>query len=241
MVGKRKAESETIWHNVVLELRRLDHMLNRFDAASEISRINRNAFVNPVQITGEMFAILQSCKQYHLQTFGLFDITLKDFSKVNLSEETTTVSFLQSDISLDLGGFAKGYALGKIKKLLLHADVRDCFIDFGNSSILGIGHHPYGDSWKVSVANPFNKEQILNEIALKDEALSVSGNTPDYTAHIVRPDSGKAVQAHQLICMTTEDPLDAEILTTAFMVASPDEKKQLTKRFKIKEQFEYNL
>lgn len=241
MVGKDKKEAEIIWRDVVSELQLLDKMLNRFEASSEISRINREAFDKPTPVTSEMYAILQSCKRYHIQTFGLFDITLKDFSQVVLLKETSSVAFLQPNVSLDLGGFAKGYAMKKIKKLLLDANVMHCFVDFGNSAVLGIGHHPYGDSWKVSVENPFNKEQVLNEIALKDEALSVSGNTPTYTAHIVRPDSGHTIKERRLICITSSDPLDAEVLTTAFMVANQDEKKQLSHNFEIIEQFEYNL
>jgi len=241
MVGKNKSASEAIWGEVSAELERLNSMLNRFDKTSEISRINREAFVNSVRVSSEMWSILRSCKHYHSRTFGLFDITLKDFSKVVLSEETSSVAFLQPNVSLDLGGFAKGYAMRKIKKMLIDAEVRHCFVDFGNSAVLGIGHHPYGDSWKVSIENPFNKAQILHETALKDEALSVSGNTPSYTGHIVRPDSGNATQARQLICVTASDPLDAEVLTTALMIADQEEKKQLIRNFEIKEQFEFNL
>ena len=241
MVGEKKLESEVIWYNIVTELQRLNSMLNRFDKTSEISRINKEAFFNLIRVSSEMWTILQSCKQYYLQTFGLFDITLKDFSKVVLSEETSSVAFLQPDVALDLGGFAKGYTMRKIKKMLIDAEVRHCFVDFGNSAVLGIGHHPYGDSWKVSIENPFNKAQILHETALKDEALSVSGNTPSYTGHIVRPDSGNATQARQLIYVTATDPLDAEVLTTALMIADQEEKKQLIRNFEIKEQFEFNL
>ncbi len=241
ILDKKESESETIWYGIVSELRRLDRMLNRFDAASEVSHVNREAFAKPIRVTPEMFAVLQHCKRYYMQTLGLFDITLKDFSKVALSEATRSVAFSHADISLDFGGFAKGYAMKKIKKLLLNAGVGCCFVDFGDSSLLGIGHHPYGDSWKVSVENPFNKQQILNEILLRDEALSVSGNTPAYTAHIVRPDSGQSMRQHRLVCIKTADPLDAEVLTTAFMVAHSDEKERIIENFEIRERFEYNL
>lgn len=241
ITGKSKLEAEALWHIITQELIRLSNMLNRFDPKSEVSKINRTAFINPIDVTTEMFAILKSCKQYHSQTLGLFDITLKDFSKVSLIEKTGSISFLQSDISLDFGGFAKGYALEKIKKLLLEAHVENCFVDFGNSSILAIGSHPYGDSWKVSVENPFNNEEILAEIALRNTSLSVSGNTPKYGAHIVRPDSGEVVKAKKMICITTKSPLDAEILTTTFVVSTANEKKQLAKSFEIIELLEFNL
>lgn len=241
MVEKSKSESEKIWLRIISGLHRLNNMLNRFDDASEISRINRQAFAQPVNASNEMWTILQSCKQYHQQTAGLFDITLKDFSTVVFHEDHHLVSFSLPDTSLDLGGYAKGYAMRKIREMLLDAGVQHCFVDFGNSSVLGMGHHPYGDSWKVSIENPFLKGQILDEITLRDDALSVSGNMPEYTGHIIRPISGEYNRQRKLVCIIARNPLDAEVLTTACMIATPGEKQQLLNGFNIKKILEYNL
>ena len=65
-----------------------------------------------------------------------------------------SVRFDGEETSLDFGGFAKGYALKKIGVLLREAGVGSAFVDFGNSSILGIGRHPYGPCWRVSLPDP---------------------------------------------------------------------------------------
>lgn len=241
IIGKSKPESDSLWDKIVSELCQLDKKLNRFDPSSELSRINQNASFKSISVTPEMWSILDSCKQYNRQTFGLFDITLKDFSKVILSESDKSIFFTQPDITLDLGGYAKGYALKKINQYLINAQVQNCFVDFGNSSILCIGHHPYGDSWKVSIPNPFNPSENLDEISLKDEAMSVSGNTPTYSGHIVRPDSKKVVIEQKVTSITSSDPLEAEILSTTFMIANEEEKKRLCENFKIKSFTEYCL
>lgn len=241
IIGESRANSEAVWIRLSAELTRLDRMLDRFDPASEISLINRRAAESAVEISGELWYILQSCKRYHEMTLGLFDVTKRDFSSVRFNEGKKLVSFPKSGTSFDLGGFAKGYALGKLKAILLQEQVKQSFVDFGNSSILGLGAHPYGDSWKVSLENPFCAGEILEEIPLRDEALSVSGNTPRYTAHIVHPFSGKPIEARKSVCVVAENPLDAEVLTTALMVASPDEKKQILKHFNVKKTSEYNL
>ena len=62
-----------------------------------------------------MKSILQLCSYYYETTSHLFDITLKDFSQIQLHEHSY-ISFTSPDISLDFGGFAKGYALKKIRK-----------------------------------------------------------------------------------------------------------------------------
>lgn len=241
IIGQNKLKSQEIWNDIVFELQRFDRIFNRFDSTSETSKINRKAVLEPVHVSLEMWTILKSCRQYNIRTLGLFDITLDDFSKVLLDEREHSVIFLKEDISLDFGGYAKGYALAKIKDLIHQAGVKHCFIDFGNSSILGMGRHPYGDAWKVSIENPYNHDEVLDEISLKDEALSVSGNTPAYTGHIVRPASREAMKERKVLSITSKEPLEAEILSTAFMVATREEKKYLSENFEIINIIEYSL
>lgn len=241
IIDRDKPKCETTWESVVSTLQRLNKMLNRFDPDSEVSFINRNAFVKPIKTTSEMWEILQACRYYYQQTCALFDITLKDFSKVAFNAEDRSVLFSYPELAFDLGGFAKGYALDKIKGILLDAQILHCLVDFGNSSILGVGKHPYGNSWVVSVENPFNANEILTEITLKDTSLSISGNTTVYTDHIVYPKFGKVIQERKLTCITADSPLDSEVLSTTFMIASPDEKKQLIEKFDIKKWEEYKL
>lgn len=241
IIDRNRLRCQRVWNDIVLELQRLDHIFNRFDNTSETSKINRESILSPVHISLEMWSILQNCQMYYKRTFKLFDITLDDFSKVELIKNGHFIFFPQKDLSLDFGGYAKGYALSKIKDLIHQARVKHCFINFGNSSILGIGHHPYGDAWKVSIENPYKQAEILDDTSLKNMALSVSGNTSSYTGHIVRPTSNEPVTAHRVVSITSEDPLDAEVLSTVFMVASDTEKKRIIEDFKIQNIAEYSL
>lgn len=241
LVGKSRQCADTIWLELINELKKLEHLFNRFDKSSEVSRINNDAKNGFVSVNPEMWAVLQDCKRYYDLTLGLFDITKKDFSKVCLRESDNAVSFLSDDISLDFGGYAKGYALRKIQYILHENNVKQCFVDFGNSSILCIGTHPYGDSWKVSIENPYCKGEIADEISLRDEAMSVSGNTPHYSGHIVHPVSGEQNEMQKAVCVIAKNPLDAEVLTTTVMIASPEEKDKIVKQFNIKSISEYDL
>ena len=243
VIDKSRLESREIWNEIVHELRRLDSVLNRFDEHSETSKINREAASAPIRISLEMRHILQSCRTYHERTRRLFDITLNDFTSVKMDTENSLVAFMEKGLSLDFGGYAKGYALVKVKELLSESEVEHCFVDFGNSSILGIGHHPHGDSWKVSIPDPYHPDVVLGEVSLRDQALSVSGNSPGYSGHIVRPSSGLAINRRKVVSIISTDPLDAEVLSTVFMMASEDEKETITKEFKeeIEQVTEYNI
>lgn len=241
IIDRDRLKTQRIWHDIVFELSRLDQLFNRFDRISETSRINNRATLTPVPVSPEMWSILQNCQIYHRLTLGLFDITLDNFLKVELNKLDHSVFFHKEGISMDFGGYAKGYALVKIKEITHQFEVKDCFIDFGNSSILGIGHHPYGDAWKVNFENPYKRDIILDDISLIDQALSISGNTPSYAGHIVHPDSKKPAKEHKAISIISKDPLDAEVLSTVFMIASESEKTQIVEKFEIDRIAEYNL
>lgn len=241
VIGKQRQESEAIWYSVDMELKRLNNMLSRFNELSEISRINDNATKKPVTVTSEMWNILNDCRRYNQKTLGLFDVTLKDFTKVVLNEHKKSVVFSDKDIKIDFGGYGKGYALKKIKDILIKNKVQNSFVDFGNSSILGIGHHPHGDAWKVTINNPYKNGETVDELSLKDSALSISGNTPTYNNHIINPVLGKLNGDQKTVAIITDDPLEAEVLSTAFMIADETEKKEIKNSFNILFAKEYIL
>ena len=159
-----------LWAHITDELERLDKMLNRFDATSEVSKLNSHTQQDSVSVSAELEDILRSCQYYYEKTLHLFDITLNDFSQIQI-HGNHHISFSNFSVTLDFGGFAKGYALKKIQEILLRGNIENAFVDFGNSSIMGIGHHPYGDCWKVSLQNPYT-QQTLDEFCLTDNTLS---------------------------------------------------------------------
>ncbi len=159
----------------------------------------------------ELAEIVKQAEDYKRHTLGLFDI-------------------VDAQGKLDFGGMAKGWALKVLEKILRRNDVKSAFVDFGGSSILGVGSHPYGDSWKVGVVNPFNGE-VIREVELVDKSMSSSGNTPTYSGHIRNPLTGEIVDSKALVTVVSNSPLDAEVLSTALMVASEDERKQIQENF----------
>jgi thiamine biosynthesis lipoprotein len=237
LLGKNKITSESIWKRIVAELQRLDKKLNRFDSKSEISFINLNAYNNPVEVNEEMWSILNHCHEYYKKTSGLFDITLKNFSQLIFNETSRSIKFISPDVKIDLGGYAKGYALQRIKQLLDEDEVDQAFVDFGNSSILGIGHHPYGKSWQVSIQNPYNREETLGVVDLIDKYLSTSGNSPTHTKHIINPQSGELNDSKKIVTIISENALEAEVLSTTLMIASEEQLSFLENKF----DFQYKI
>lgn len=230
LIHAGRQAAEELWDGIADELGRLDRMLNRFDPSSEVSRINAGAYGAPVAVSAEMETILRLCRSFYESTGRLFDVTLKDFSQVGFPTPQR-IAFGDSALSLDLGGFAKGYALKKIAAMLRQAGVRAGFVDFGRSSILGLGCHPYGSCWKVTLPNPCTG-QTLDGFELSNRALSTSGNTARHTAHIVNPLTGLFDNEHKLAAVLSDDPLEAEVLSTVRMIADDTQWARIAPNFK---------
>ncbi len=218
MIGEEKLLS-LLWEDIVSEAERLHRMLNRFNPGSEISHVNAHAVSHPVKVNDELWTILVDIKKYHQSTLGYFDATLRDYNLVILDENNQTVVFADKTILLDMGGYAKGYALGKMQKMLLQAGVRQALVNFGNSSVVALGTHPHGNCWSIGIEDPFHPGRQLKVFELCDTSLSTSGNTTQHTNHIIDPHSGKYMAERKLVSVIFPNCVDAEILSTALSVA----------------------
>ncbi|MCF0176221.1 MAG: FAD:protein FMN transferase [Bacteroidales bacterium] len=208
-------DAPQIWASARDELVRLDKLFNRFDPSSDVSKYNAGGAPS-----AELADAIRLALCYRKLTCGLFDIAGGgpcDNGKDGFK-------------GLDFGGFAKGYALGRIAPMLRGEGVRDAFVSFGGSTILAMGRHPSGDSWKVALKDPYSGLAV-EEISLDEITLSTSGNTPAYTGHIVDPRTGKGNFERKMTTALCPDPLDAEILSTALMLADESEAEIMEKNF----------
>ncbi|WP_298648091.1 FAD:protein FMN transferase [uncultured Proteiniphilum sp.] len=232
-IGKSKSDATKIWDQISSLLELLHARLNRFDESSEIAFVNLNAHKQAIKTSDYLWEILSDNQQYFEQTNGIFDITLGNFSQIELNETEKTVFFRSGNTKIDLGGYAKGYAIEKIKKILINNNIRDAFVDFGNSSVLAMGKHPHGDSWKLIIKNPFDQNIILNEEELSNKNISTSGNMLTHTMHIKNTRTGKFNDERKMVTVISDNAIEAEVISTSLMIAQPDEVDSIIQRFDI--------
>lgn len=241
LCGKEENLAIEIWSQIVILLKELYGKLNRFDKCSDVSLINQYAYYNPVKVSDCIFRILMDCQRYFEATGGLFDITLNDFSQVKLNKKEQTVFFSSNNTYIDLGGFAKGFAIEKIKEILITNNVEDAFVDFGNSSILAMGSHPNGNSWRVSILNSFNQKTVLDELELIDQSLSSSGNAYNHTMHIKNTKTGEFTHERKMVSVISENAVEAEVISTALMIATPEEINTIMNQLNVDDYKIYNM
>ena len=210
VVGLPERKAYTLWSDVTATLKSLDAVFNRFSPDSEVSKLNASKV--DIETSDTFKDALNLCETYLILTKKLFDISRGGRE------------------DLDFGGFAKGFALRKIALLLKAAHVKDAFVNFGNSSILAVGKHPYGDCWKVALTNPYDDEPI-REFELRNCSLSTSGNTPEYSGHIINPLTHKADESRSLSTVLAKDPLDAEVLSTVLLIATEEQRREILLNF----------
>jgi len=233
LFGSDEQSLERVWNDVERELGRIEKMLNRFDKESEVAKVNDDAQFSSVRLSDELWDIMLDCRRYFELTEGCFDITLNDFGKVAFIEESKSVRFDKYGLSLDFGGYAKGYALRVAGKAFKEAGISRALVNFGNSSVLALGSHPYGDSWSVSIEDPYRQTAVAT-LKLCDTAMSVSGNTPSNPQHIVNPATSELVGGYVMVAVESEDPVDAEVLTTAWIASGESGKPQWIDKFHLK-------
>lgn len=216
IAGLPEKKVYAVWTEITKELSALDKTFNRNNPQSEVSLLNASKV--DIETSEIMKEALNLCESYLIQTKGLFDISKGE------------------DKDIDFDGFVKGYALRRIALILKAGKVKDAFINFGGTSMMALGKHPYGDCWTFTLEDPETEDEI-QEFELRGESLSVSGNTPECGGHIINPLTHKVFEDSTISVVKTKDPLDAEILSMVLLLANDSQKKEMSYNFKGVETF----
>jgi thiamine biosynthesis lipoprotein len=237
---------------ITTELDRIERKLSIHSTVSELSVINATAYGGPVVMDEEFSQIFREIENLHRETLGYFDITMKPVSDclvgegkelpVDISDRVGmnkvaidggAIRFRKKGVILDPGGFGKGYAVRRLLMILESEGIERALISFGESLIYGLGTHPYGDSWRVSV--PFEGFHEPVSFDLINESLSTSGNTLNNqkkfanSGHIVNPVTLQMSPALGLVSVKSKDPFRAEAFSTALFCAGPKQSEHIFK------------
>ena len=210
------------------EIDRLEQCLSRFIESSDISRINLLAAEEPVRVSLDTFECLQLAARISAETHGAFDVTRVrgGMDKVEFDKAQITIALKDAEISLDLGGIGKGFALDKAAEIMNEWSVETALIRAGDSSVLALGVPPDDDGWRVNVGSGAEGDAGREEIMLSDRAVRGSG-TSVRGQHIIAPRTGRPAEGPIRTWASCPSATVSDALSTAFMVMSSEEVERL--------------
>ena len=146
------------------------------------------------------------------------------WKKVKLDSAGKTVQFAASQMEIDMGGVAKGYAAALAAKALREHGVTDGFINIGESSMVAIGRPAPGKSWIVEIYDPRDRKSTVAWTRLADgEALATSGTYEKVKgegekrrSHIINPKTGRALGGLHSVTVVMRDAETADAFTKPF-------------------------
>ena len=231
---------------------------------SEIAQIN-SAHGKSVTVSDETIDILKTALYYCELSNGKFDITIAPVSKlwnfnsehsgaIPSSEEISnalthvgyqnivlngnTVTLLDPEAQIDLGGIAKGYIADRLKEYLLSMNVKHALINLGGN-ILAVGNRYDGQPFHIGIQKPFDKQnEPITQLEITDQSVVSSGNYERYFKvddtiyhHILDTSTGYPCQNDLYqVTIISDNSVDGDALSTTCYALGYKEASKLIKQ-----------
>lgn len=131
----------------------------------------------------------------------------------NLQISGNTVTLLDPESSIDLGGIAKGYIADQLKAYLLEQGVQSAIIDLGGN-ILTIGNRPDGSPFHIGIKRPFDSSgDIITSVNITDQSVVTSGIYERCFTY-------QGSLYHHILSPTTGYPTDNDLSSVSIIAAS---------------------
>lgn len=254
-----RADGEAAMDAVMEEMHRIDRTMSPHKADSELSRINRDAGTQAVPLSSEMFHLLTRAEHFSRLSDGAFDISyaaigrLYDYRlrtrpgaaalaqaqaavgwrNVVLDARAQAVRFARPGMCIDLGGFAKGYAVDNAATLLHQCGIAHANICAGGDSrVMGDRR---GRPWTIGIRDPRQPDAVVALLPLEDTSISTSGDyerffdEADGTRfhHLIDPATGESPKGVSSVTILGEDGLTTEAFSKCVFVLGVDKGLQL--------------
>jgi FAD:protein FMN transferase len=185
----------------------LEDQLTVYRDHSEVSRLNATAAERPVEVSSNLFDLIEFAAHVTRQTQGAFDIATGALIKawgfhrrqgrvptpaersdamsrtgtrfVALDRERCTVHYLRGGLEINLGGIGKGYALDRAAELLAGEwGATSALLHGGRSSVRTVGTPPgQPRGWPVAIKHPWDMKRRFGTLYLDGTAMGTSAAT----------------------------------------------------------------
>jgi FAD:protein FMN transferase len=255
-VGPQKTTSRAI--DLALDrMQEIDTKFNSLNPKSQIYAFNHR---NEPITDKEIVEVIRTALEIAQATDGAFDITVAPLvelwgfygSSPHLPEEQEIKACLtrigyryltlvnsklektKEDVRIDLGGIAKGYAVGQAVRVLKEQGVDSALVDAGGD-VYALGKKGR-DLWKVGIKNP-RGDDLLGYVEVENLAVMGSGDYERFFEkdgkryhHIFDPKTGYPTDGVIATTLIHADPVLANAWSKPIFVLGPERGMQLVER-----------
>ncbi len=182
----------------------LSQIFSDYDSTSEVSKINANAGLSPIQMTPAMYNLVLLSQEAYIKSHGAYDISIgplslvwrkarkkKEFppdsvvdatrklvglNQVKINKLSRTIYLPKKGMRLDFGGIAKGYIGQWIVDYLKNRGVMEALADAGGD--IAMSNAPLNSKgWLVGVNVPETTDDLLSKkLQLANISVATSGD-----------------------------------------------------------------
>lgn len=186
------------------ELTRIEHLMTRYDRASDIGRVNTAAVNVAVPVAYETAGVVLAALDWAVITEGAFDPAIERVSALwNVLERTSpppvaayrrlarrdlychlelavrggtsVIVRRDADVGIDLGAIAKGYAVDRAGEVLRAHGVNNGVVRVGGD-LVALGAPPDADAWRIGIRSPASEQVLIGHVDVRDAAVATSGD-----------------------------------------------------------------
>jgi thiamine biosynthesis lipoprotein len=192
---------------VIAEIERIENLISEWRPYTQISEVNRNAGIKPVQVDREVFDLTKRAIQYSRNSEGAFDISIVALDKIwkfdgsmdtmpsadairnsvakvgykhiVLDSAASTIFLELPGMKIGFGSIGKGYAADRGREIMKARGITAGIVN-ASGDLSTWGSQPNGEPWKIGVNNPFKSHQIVRVLRLNEMAVATSGSYEKY-------------------------------------------------------------
>jgi len=145
-----------------------------------------------------------------------------DISRMIIDEEAGTVFLTDPEMSLDVGGIAKGYAVEQVARYIISEGFTDGLISVGGN-VRAFGYKGDKDRqlWTIGVQSPESADEYLYYLQLTDRSIVSSGDYMRYYTvdgkryhHIIDPETLMPSEHFSQVTVICKDSGMGDVLST---------------------------
>jgi thiamine biosynthesis lipoprotein len=172
---------DSVYNDIFERINEIENLMSVNISTSDVSRINEAAGTGPVQVSEDVFKVIQRAVYFADLSGGAFDPTvgpltalwaigtdneklpspeeidavlpLINWQDIELDPQMHTVFLKRSGMALDLGAIAKGYAADEAAAIIKEAGIKQAIVDLGGNIIV-CGEKKDKSPWRVGIQHP---------------------------------------------------------------------------------------